>query len=309
MTIIKHLVISGGANTGYVFFGILKQLLDKSFFNMDEIETIYATSVGTLTAVYFSLGYSIRDIETFIIDRPWHHVFKVDFNTVVRAVQEGGLFNQTQFIQLVNAMLLGKDLEIDITLQEFYEVSKKEIHFYVTSYGKFELVDISYKTHPNWRIVDAIYASCCLPILFDPFVHEGEYYIDGGILKNYPLNKCLEDGHDPENILGIYQTNKVEEEKADSSQTPFRSTNSSSTYKLFDYIISFLIKLWTFIKLPHHENEKNVLNQIPALCAIDPWKILEAIESKEERQRLVKIGVDAANLFLDKLPPPPPEKT
>lgn len=117
--------------------------------------------------------------------------------------------------------------------------------------------------------MDAVYASCCLPILFDPFEYEGQYYIDGGILKNYPLNKCLEDGHDPENILGIYQTNTEEDKESDRKQTPFH-TKSTSTYKLFDYIISFLIKLWTFIKLPHHEKEKNVMNQVPALCRIDP---------------------------------------
>jgi predicted acylesterase/phospholipase RssA len=293
---IKHLVISGGANTGFVFFGILKQLLARSFLELDEIETIYATSVGSLTAVYFSLGYSVEDIESFVITRPWHHVFKLDFNTIVRAVQEGGLFNQIQFNQMINAMLLGKDLELDITLQEFHQVSKKELHFYTTSYGTFELVDLSYKTHPNWKLVDAIYASCSLPILFDPFMHQGQLYIDGGILKNYPLNKCLEDGCDPENILGIFQSNKEEEgeEENDNVLTPlFR-------YKLFDYIISLLTKIWSLIKLPRHEMEDLVLNQVPASCASDPWKIMEAFQSKEERIRLVHLGITAADRFLEK---------
>ena len=194
-------------------------------------------------------------------------------------------------------MLLGKDLELDITLHDFYQVSKKEIHFYATSYGPFELVDISYKTHPEWKLVDAIYASCCLPILFYPFVHDdGQYYIDGGVLKNYPLSKCLEDGHDPEHILGIYQPSEVD--CCASKPSPF---SLSGSYKLFEYCISFLTKLWSFIKLPPHEKEKTVRNQIPAICESDPWKIMEAFESKEERLRLVELGKNAADIFLDEI--------
>lgn len=284
---IKHLVISGGMNSGIVFFGILKHLMEQSFFTMDDIETIYATSVGTLTAVYFSLGYHLDDIETFIIDRPWHHVFQLNFNTIVRAVQEGGLFTKTQFTQLVSPMLLGKDLEIEITLLEFYNVTKKEIHFYTTSYDTFELVDISYKTHPDWKLIDAIYSSSCVPVIFDRFVLNDQFFLDGGIIKNYPLYQCLQDGHEPENILGLY---KRENE-----------CYKPSNYKLFDYILSFLWKLRSFVKKTHHSKEEFVLNQISASCDSDPWKIVEAFESREERLRLLSSGIDSAKTFLANL--------
>lgn len=287
---IKHLVISGGLNTGIVFFGILKHLLERHFFSMDTIETIYATSVGTLTAVYFSLGYHLDDIQTFIIDRPWHHVFKLNFNTIVRAVQEGGLFTKNQFIQLISPMLLGKDLDLDISLLEFYIVTKKEIHFYTTSYDTFELVDVSYKTHPDWKLIDAVYSSSCVPIMFDRFAIQDQYFLDGGIIKNYPLHQCLADGHEPENILGLYKTER-----------DFIQNIAPSNYKLFDYILSFLLKLKSFVKETHHEKEELVLNQIPALCENDPWKIIEAFESKEERLRLLLSGVESAKVFLANL--------
>lgn len=287
---IKHLVISGGMNSGIVFFGILKHLLEQSFFSMDDIESIYATSVGTLTAVYFSLGYHLDDIQSFIIDRPWHHVFKLNFNTIVRAVQEGGLFTKGQFTQLISPMLLGKDLEIEITLLEFYHVTKKEIHFYTTSFDTFELVDISYKTHPDWKLIDAVYSSSCLPIIFDRFAFNDQFFLDGGIIKNYPLNQCLEDGHDPENILGLFK-----------SEIEYAQIIEPSNYKLFDYILSFLLKLRSFVKKTHHPKEILVTNQIPALCESDPWKIIEAFESKEERVRLLKSGVESAKIFLRKV--------
>ena len=117
---IKHLVFSGGAVTGMTFFGVFKELIKHSFLNMSEIETIYATSVGTILATYLSLNYELDDIEDFVINRPWNEVYKVDFHTIVRAIQEGGLFSQQTLIDTVKPMILGKDLEIDITLLEFY---------------------------------------------------------------------------------------------------------------------------------------------------------------------------------------------
>lgn len=285
---IKHLVISGGMNAGVMFIGIIKHLLEQSFFSMDDIETIYATSAGTLTAVYFSLGYHLDDIETFIIGRPWHHVFKLNFNTIVRAVQEGGLFTKIQFAQFLSPMLLGKDLETEITLLEFYHVTKKEIHFFTTSYETFKLVDISYKTHPEWKLIDAIYSSCSVPIIFDRFAFNDEIFLDGAFIKNYPLTQCLEDGHEPEHILGVYL-------KMQNESTP------TSNYKLFDYILSFIWKLRSFVKKTHHPKESLVVYQIPTLCESDPWKIIECLESKEERVRLFLSGVESAKTFLEKI--------
>jgi len=42
-----------------------------------------------------------------------------------------------------------KDISCDITLLEFYEYSKVEIHIFTFEINVFELVDVSYKTHPD----------------------------------------------------------------------------------------------------------------------------------------------------------------
>ena len=60
----------------------------------------------------------------------------------------------------------GKDISIDITLQDFYDITKKEIHIFTTDVMRFEVVDISYKTHPDWKLIDAVYASSSIPIIF-----------------------------------------------------------------------------------------------------------------------------------------------
>lgn len=294
---IEHLVLSGGANVGFAFAGVIGTLIRNGILNVENIKTIHGVSVGAISAFYFTVGYPIEDLEKYLIERPWKDLYKLDFPSVVRAVQDGGMYERDTIVRGMEPLLKGKDLSIDITLEEYYEYNKKELHIYATEYSELKLIDISYKTHPHWKLVDAIYASCCLPVLFVPFFHENQYFIDGAVLMNYPLKPCLDQGHDPDTILGIYHnTNKEVKELRMSS--PFLA--SSTGYKLFEYIMSLSLKMWTQVKHMKTEKEKQVKHQIQIMCPSDPLSIFKSFESREERERLYKIGCDAVNQLEDK---------
>ena len=292
----QHLVLSGGAIVGFAYFGTLQTLIEHKKLNIDDIQTIHATSIGTLLAVCFTLGYELDVLKTYLIDRPWKDLYKIDFHSIVRAIKDGGMFDRIELLKTIEPLLLGKDLSVEISLIEFYAYNHKEIHFYATEYSELQLVDISYKTHPTWKLIDAIFASCCLPVLFIPLFHEEKYYIDGAIVMNYPLQCCLDQGCDINTILGL-TTKSVEEESPKSK--PYRM---SSSYKLLDYVISISMKLWSNIKHERTDAEKNVPNQIYVTCPSDPWTIFKAFDSKEERLRLYTTGVDSALLFIKSCP-------
>ena len=293
----RHLVLSGGSNAGLAFFGAIKELVRQEVLSLDALETIHATSVGTLLAVYLALKYDLQDIETFAVDRPWQEVYKVDFHTIVRAVQEGGMFDIHIMEQTLQPMLFGKDFTLDSTLQELYEFSGIELHFFTTEYASLTLVDLSHKTHPDWRICDAVYASSCLPILFDPFCKDGIYYIDGAVLKNYPLQNGLDEGYAPDEIMGIYyETHDSENENM--KKFPFLSPSSS--YKLIDYSLSFFVKVCDLLKLQPTEAEKQVPFQLFIQCDTSPIGVLETFTSRDRRKQLVQEGVVTAQQFLQK---------
>jgi predicted acylesterase/phospholipase RssA len=288
---IEHLVLSGGANVGFAFTGAIVTLVKRNKLDIKNLRTIHGTSVGAISAFYISLGYELEEIETYLMDRPWKDLYKLDFTSIVNAIQEGGMYGKEALIKTVEPLLKGKELSLDITLAEYYEYSKIEIHMYTTEYKDLKLVDISHKTHPTWKLVDAMYASCCLPILFTPFYHENSYYIDGAVLMNYPISPCLDQGHDPETVLGIYHnTNKEIKEMRMAS--PF--LESSSGYKLIEYVMSLSLKMWTRVKHEKTDREKQVKNQISIVCPSDPYSIFKSFEKKEERRRLYHIGAEAA---------------
>ena len=51
---IKNIVMAGGAYNGLYIVGALKYLIENSFFDINNIETIYGTSVGGFIGVLFT---------------------------------------------------------------------------------------------------------------------------------------------------------------------------------------------------------------------------------------------------------------
>jgi predicted acylesterase/phospholipase RssA len=226
--VIKHLVFSGGVIYGYAFYGAYKFLEQKGLVNIDNIQTMYGTSCGAMVAVILSLRFDYETLENYLIKRPWHEVFKFTIETFMNCYQKCGLFGPEIFETLFDPLFRAKDLDIaTITMKEFYETTKIEHHFFTVDIGGFELIDISYKTHPDCRVLDAVYASSCVPLLFQPIqLHIGKEImedisgcgnsvegvkpsnlktqpslvcskkntrlIDGGFLMNYPIQPCIQ---------------------------------------------------------------------------------------------------------------------
>ena len=57
MTIVKHLVFSGGGPIGMVEYGALKYLTEKKFIEYKNIESIYSISVGGIIGLIYILNY------------------------------------------------------------------------------------------------------------------------------------------------------------------------------------------------------------------------------------------------------------
>ena len=77
---IRHVVISGGGLSGFTFYGALRELSKKNYWNLSNIKTIYGTSVGSLIAVLMVLGYDWQETDEYFIKRPLQNVFKLNIN-------------------------------------------------------------------------------------------------------------------------------------------------------------------------------------------------------------------------------------
>ena len=201
---IKHIVIGGGVYLGLSALGALEKLEENKFYNIDNIKTIYGTSVGGFIGALLCLKIDWNIILDYIIKRPWHKTIMFSSETFFDLITKKGMFNITVFQQFFTTILQSINLSDKITLQELYEYSNIELHLFTVKCEHFTLENISYKTHPTLRLVESVYMSCSYPFVFQPMLYENSYYLDGGILNNFPLSNCINAGANINEILSVY---------------------------------------------------------------------------------------------------------
>ena len=294
--VIKHLVLAGGGTYGIAAYGALKETHQKGFWDIKNIIDIHSTSIGGIIAIMIVLGYDWETLDAYIIRRPWNVLFKYDIRSLLNAYDNCGIFDQHVVESALKPLFLGKDINIDVTLEEFYNKTGINIYFYTCELNSFQLRSISHHTHPSWRIIDAVYTSSSLPIFFKPLCVDGESFIDGGLMLNYPLRECLKQvdvRH--EEVLGI---NKV---------TPKEPTIfATSESNLVDYFMHVFNKLLECamqdLKIESEQEPRiRIKNQIDiSMEPITASSLYEFAASDKYRIDTIQKGVNAAQEFLER---------
>ena len=315
---ITCLVLSGGSIRGVCTYGALYEAKELGVFDLKNINTIYATSVGTLIGCLLSMKFEWNDYTNYIVKRPWHKIFNIDIKNILNSFESCGIFDKSIIFSIVEPFLKARDLSQDITLEEFYETTQVDFHFFITEINAFECIDVSYTTHPKWKLIDAIYTSCSLPILFPPFFHENNWYADGSLTMNYPIEKCIEKiGIENEHkILGICiediidektETKKTETKKIETKKIETEKTETDKTKEpcikpnqmnLVEYMFSLFSNLIKYRIFKNNIIPKYTYNfHIPFKC-ITLEDLNNIVRNADERNLLIKSGKDGMNKMM-----------
>lgn len=291
-TPIEHLVISGGFIWGFYQYGAFKALHELNFWNISNIKSIYGTSVGSIVATILALKIDFETIDDYFIGRPWQDLWRENSHNLLETYNNKGVFNKNIISGMFLPMFKSRDIEINISMKEFYEKTGIEIHIYITELNRFCPIDISYKTHPEWEIINAIYASCTIPIMFAPIIEGTKCYLDGGFFHNYPLKCCLENNKDNEDsILGVITQNTTNE-----SDNMSMITEESTFLDFTSVLINRVVK--TLFKTEYSGIIKyEVMFSVPQLTM---ETIYNVISSKEERSKFITIGMQKSRECYEK---------
>jgi predicted acylesterase/phospholipase RssA len=282
---IKHIVLESGAYLGLYTLGALYELSKKNYYKIEDIETIYGTSIGSYVGVLLCLNINWDDLIEYFVDRPWHKSVKI--KPLVNFYRDKGFLDESIFKISLENLFLAKDLCLDVTFQELYDFSKIELHMFTVEIQNFKLIDLSYKTHPKMKIMDGVYQSCAMPYIFKPHWYKNNYYIDGGVINNYPIQDCIENGGDRNNILGIKflrdPLNQV--------------TESSNIFQFSRHLHSRLIEVSR--KLRNKDKDFTIKNEIIIPGAqLDVQECFKLIRDRNHRNSYVNVGKENAIKFL-----------
>ena len=289
---IKHLVISGGGPLGLRYLGCLEKLQKEGYWQIDNIKSIYGTSIGAILGTFICLKYDWETLNKYIIERPWHDAFKVTPKQIFDSYYNKGLFDVKLAEIIFKPLLEAKDLKLNITLKEFYEHSGINLHIFTFELHKFQTVELTHELYPELPLLKALTMSSSLPGIFMPTIADGCCYIDGGVMCNYPLNYCLQNQCVKEEILGIKSSyNKDTDNFANVEVTPESS--------VLEYVICMSINSMNYIR--DSIKIENIENTVKCYTTENPLTleaIQEAVKNKELRKQMIEMGYQDAITFL-----------
>ena len=290
---IKHLVIGGGGPLGLKFLGALQKLEEEGFWKKDDIESIYGTSIGSIIGAFICLGFDKDTLNKYIIERPWHDAFSVNPKQIFDSYYNKGLFDKTIIEILFKPLLKAKDLSLDISLEDFYKFSKIDFHIFTFELNNFETVELSFTTHPNLSLIEALMMSSSLPGIFMPTIIDNKCYIDGGVMCDYPINECLKNNLNKDEILGI-------KAHIDNENENFKNIKITKETTLLEYVVSSTLNTMNFIRnCVNVESIDNTVKCCKNVSVMSLKNIQESLKNQNFRREWLIEGEEDAIHFLD----------
>ena len=157
--------LCGGGAKGFSHLGAIKLLEEKGL----KPDIIAGTSAGALAGVFYADGYTPDEI----IDMFKGKAFK---QFAAFASPKTGLFKSIGLSQFLKKNLHAKTFE------------QLQIPFVAVT-TNWETATIK-EFRKGDTLVDAVVASCTVPMVFQPQKIDGVLYVDGGVLKNFPVS-CI----------------------------------------------------------------------------------------------------------------------
>lgn len=156
------LALSGGGAKGFAHVGVLKALDE---FNLQP-EIISGTSAGAFAGVLYADGHTPDEIISFFKERKFQEFAEF-------GIPKGGFFKSTRFHSFLKKHLRSRN----------FDELKIPLRVVATDIEQGEM-----KIFEKGDVVSAVIASCTVPIVFSPIEVSGHYYVDGGLLKNFPAS-------------------------------------------------------------------------------------------------------------------------
>jgi len=188
---ITHMVLGGGGLAGIAYIGMIRfleiELLRK------HIHHVAGTSIGAMFATMFALGWTSEEMEARVKNMLVEHGIDLLFKDVWLVLQKYGLDDGTKATEVI-AEDLGK-----ITFIDFEKRTGVQLVLCATHVGSMSPTYFSAESTPNVCVIDALRASMAMPWMVCPVRIGEDYYLDGGVTANIPLEP-FKDVH-PQNVL------------------------------------------------------------------------------------------------------------
>jgi len=179
----QHIVFGGGGFAATVYIGVIRYLQQEGYDK--SITHIAGTSMGSVFAVLLALGVSMGTFETALKAKLKENtqLLHIDLNWISWA-KTSGFVHPKEWVTLILCDIVNPTM----TFLELAKTTGKNVVIIATQLSTGKPMHFSVDTTPNVVVVDAIAASCALPMMCVPMKIGNELYTDGGVTANVPIS-------------------------------------------------------------------------------------------------------------------------
>ncbi|AHX11748.1 patatin-like phospholipase family protein [Neorickettsia helminthoeca str. Oregon] len=184
----KNLVFKGGGAKIFYSVGALEEIAERGILN--DVERTAGVSAGAVLALLVAMDMDINEIKEFFLNFSLTEELDRfdDIAETERFFNHYGRYTGENLLSQLKALLEAKYGNPDITFQEMHDLGCKDVYIFVTDVISQQLVQFSWLDTPNYSVASVVRASSSYPFYFVPVDGpNGELFVDGGLLDNYPL--------------------------------------------------------------------------------------------------------------------------
>lgn len=193
-----NLVLSGGGIKGLCYISLMRILEEKNITN--NIKNYGGCSVGIFFCFLLCLGYKYEEIKNILQSNILEKIYKID---VLNFFNTHSFCSPKILRELLEILLHNKLKTKKISLLHLYYATNKILNIVATNISNGNETIFNKDTTPDYDVIDCIIASCSIPGLYPPIELNNNYYIDGFLVNNYPVDIFK---NDLENTIGITLT-------------------------------------------------------------------------------------------------------
>ena len=204
----KNLALEGGGIRGIAYAGAFKILEDKGV--LQNIENIAGSSAGAIAGVLLAVGYHAAEIDSILNALPFQKFNDGGGGVIgkyIRIKKRYGVYKGDRFENWVRHVVKHKTGNANLTFKELHQLKNnsatyKNLYITGTNLSQQKLQVFSHLTTPNLPIATAVRISGGIPLYFTPIALNNafkkvpiadttaavNYYVDGGMLCNYPIS-------------------------------------------------------------------------------------------------------------------------
>lgn len=278
-------VFGGGAIRGMCYIGAMQALQE---FNV-EISSIAGSSVGSVFASLFALGYSIDEIKDFFLDFNFNMFRDINISLFESdlSISKGEIFLDW-LREKIEKKYFGKDYKKDTKRVRFKDI-EKNLYILTLDINTNTPFIFSKENTPDEEIAFAVRVSAGMPGLMKPVNYGNAILVDGDLIKSWPAWKVFTDLNTSENRL-----------------LEFRLEGSRENQEIknpLDYVNSVLSTIWYLstenIYNLYHENDRYDYVIIDTKDVI----MFDFTLDKNEKEKLIERGYETTKkYFLETLP-------